>query len=124
MEYKVTWTIDLDADSPEDAARRALEIHRNPESWATHFEVRNRQGRVQEVDLGYPVKIDRAETVHVLVPMEDGIVRGVEAFRTAEAAAKAEKKWLRATDIRDEKEREQKSDWGTGIAVWECDLKG
>jgi len=53
MEYRVIWTIDIDADSPEDAARKALAIHRDPNSWATHFEVRDRKGRVQAVDLGY-----------------------------------------------------------------------
>jgi len=53
MRYRVIWTIDLDADSPEDAARKARVIHRNPDSWATHFEVRDPQGSVQEMDLGY-----------------------------------------------------------------------
>ncbi|NUK53366.1 hypothetical protein HRW14_24450 [Streptomyces lunaelactis] len=38
-EYQVTWTIDLDASSPVHAARKALAIHRNPESWATIFTV-------------------------------------------------------------------------------------
>ncbi len=32
MEYNVTWTIDLDAESQEDAARKALRIHRDPDS--------------------------------------------------------------------------------------------
>ncbi len=123
MEYRVIWTIDIDADSPEDAARRALEIHRRSDSWATHFEVRDPKGRVHEVDLGYPAEAG-TDTVHVLVPMEDGIVRGVQAFHTAEAAAKAEEHWLRAMDIHTEKDREHRSDWGTGIAIWECDLKG
>lgn len=123
MEYRVTWTIDLDADSPEDAARRALAIHRNPESWATHFEVRDNKGRICEVDLGYPVETPKANTVHVLVPMEEGIVRGVEAFRTREAASKAEEEWLFSADIRNQNERENRSDWGTGIAVWKCELQ-
>ena len=48
------WTIELDAESPEDAARKALDIHRDAASWATHFEVRDVQGRLQEVDLGHP----------------------------------------------------------------------
>ena len=37
--YKVTWEIDLEADSPEEAARLALEIHRDPESIATTFDI-------------------------------------------------------------------------------------
>lgn len=61
-------------------------------------------------------------TVHVLVPMEEGTVRGVQAFRTAKAAKSAEKRWLRGCGIHNEKERNAKSDWGTGIAVWECEL--
>jgi len=37
--YTVRWEIDVDADSPEAAARQALEIQRDPESIATVFEV-------------------------------------------------------------------------------------
>ena len=62
-------------------------------------------------------------TVHILVPMEDGIVRGVQAFATADAAKAAESAWLRSLDIHDEEERAYRSDWGTGIAIWECDLE-
>ena len=39
MEFTVTWTIDLDAKSPRDAAKKALEIQRDPDSIATCFEV-------------------------------------------------------------------------------------
>jgi hypothetical protein len=38
-EYRVTWEIDIDADSPEEAAQKALDIQRNPESMATVFDV-------------------------------------------------------------------------------------
>lgn len=38
-EYRVTWDIDITADSPLDAARRAREIQLNPKSWATVFTV-------------------------------------------------------------------------------------
>lgn len=38
--YRVQWAIDLDAQSPEDAARKALAVQRDPESIATSFEVR------------------------------------------------------------------------------------
>jgi hypothetical protein len=38
--YKVTWEIDLPAESPREAAEKALAIQRNPESIATIFEVR------------------------------------------------------------------------------------
>lgn len=51
MEYTVTWTIDLTAKSPKEAARMALDIQRDPESLATHFLVRDEQGQEKEVDL-------------------------------------------------------------------------
>lgn len=60
--------------------------------------------------------------VFVLVPMEDGIVRDVQALPTQEAAATAERAWLSAQRIQTEKEREHRSDWGTGIAIWECEV--
>ena len=45
-EYKVIWEIDLDADSPEDAAR----IQRDPGSFAPYFTVRDKDGVETEVD--------------------------------------------------------------------------
>jgi hypothetical protein len=42
--YVVTWKIDIEADSPEAAAREALRIQRNPESIATVFQVDERVG--------------------------------------------------------------------------------
>ncbi len=38
--YRVTWVIDIDADTPREAAEKALEIQRDPQSIATHFIVR------------------------------------------------------------------------------------
>ncbi|MDD1626883.1 MAG: hypothetical protein LUQ26_05320 [Methylococcaceae bacterium] len=40
-EYNVKWEIELDASSPEEAAKFALAIHRDPESTATVFEVKD-----------------------------------------------------------------------------------
>ncbi|MCX0248018.1 hypothetical protein [Streptomyces drozdowiczii] len=40
-EYEVSWTIELEAPGPVEAARAALAIHRNPASWATVFTVRS-----------------------------------------------------------------------------------
>lgn len=51
MEYRLTWTIDLEADSPEDAARKALAIHRDPQSLATVFAVTDAEDRTVTVDL-------------------------------------------------------------------------
>ena len=39
-QYRVRWDIDLEAPTPADAARLALEIQRDPSSVATFFEVR------------------------------------------------------------------------------------
>jgi len=44
-EYLVTWRIFVEAASPEDAAREALAVQRNPESEATGFDVRDGVGR-------------------------------------------------------------------------------
>jgi hypothetical protein len=50
--YHVIWEIDIDdAESPKEAAERALAIHRNPESIATFFEVTDEQGQTTCVDL-------------------------------------------------------------------------
>lgn len=38
-EYTVTWAIEVYADTPEEAAREALRIQRDPESMATVFTV-------------------------------------------------------------------------------------
>jgi len=37
--YRVVWEIDVFADSPKDAAQKALQIQRDPESIATCFKV-------------------------------------------------------------------------------------
>ena len=124
MEYKVTWTIELDADSPEEAARVALEMQRRPDSEATHFEARDSQGYVHEVDLGMPKESSNRPAVHVLVPMEEGIVRGVRAFRTLYGAKQAEHEWLRDRGLAEEKAREHASNWGTGAAIWDCPMEG
>lgn len=51
-EFQVTWTIDIDAESFEDAVRIALEIQRYPNSLATHFQVRDATGAIRELDIG------------------------------------------------------------------------
>lgn len=49
--FRVCWTIDLDAASPEAAAGEALKIHRDPFSEATVFDV---------VELAGPVPLEPA----------------------------------------------------------------
>ena len=39
MLFRVVWEIDIEADSPEEAAAEALKIQRDPESTATDFTV-------------------------------------------------------------------------------------
>lgn len=48
--YLVTWQIELEAESPEDAARQALAIHRDPDSAATVFDVQSEAGDVRTFD--------------------------------------------------------------------------
>jgi hypothetical protein len=50
--YRVTWSIDIDAESPQDAAEKALAIHRDASSIATVFEVNDRRnGSIRTIDL-------------------------------------------------------------------------
>ena len=51
MLYRVTWEIDIDAESFEDAARKALEIQRDPGSIATCFVITDEHGNRRDVDL-------------------------------------------------------------------------
>lgn len=37
--FTVNWQIDIEADTPEEAARQALEIQRDPDSIALEFSV-------------------------------------------------------------------------------------
>ena len=50
-EYYIEWRIELEADSPEEAARAALKIQRDPESIATVFHVIAEGGEDTVVDL-------------------------------------------------------------------------
>jgi hypothetical protein len=53
--YRVTWEMDFEADTPEEAATQALAVHRDPESTATVFDVWPDDGRdVVRVDVLYP----------------------------------------------------------------------
>lgn len=40
--YELTWTIDIWADSPDDAVKQALETQRDPGSMATMFHVKGK----------------------------------------------------------------------------------
>lgn len=47
--YRVTWTIDVDATSPEDAARKARDLQ-SPDTAALVFDIETEEGTVT-VDL-------------------------------------------------------------------------
>lgn len=49
--YSVNWKIDIEAESPVEAARQALEIHRDINSTATVFDVYDEHGNYTCVDL-------------------------------------------------------------------------
>lgn len=57
--YRVTWKIDIAADTPEEAAEEALRIHRDPESIATVFNI---SAHHEEVDC--TVDLTEGTTVH------------------------------------------------------------
>lgn len=50
-EYRVVWEIDIYADSPENAARKARATMLDPESIADVFSVRDGSGETDTVDL-------------------------------------------------------------------------
>lgn len=57
-DYAVRWEIDVfDVDGPEDAARKALAIQRDPASTAVVFDVQRHAERVRPT-----VRIDLEET--------------------------------------------------------------
>lgn len=49
-EYHVKWEVDLEADSPEEAARQALEIQRDLGSVTSVFTVTDEHGNETTVD--------------------------------------------------------------------------
>jgi hypothetical protein len=50
-EYLVRWEIEIEAETPQDAAAQALDIHRDPDSIATVFEVSGADGETTRVDV-------------------------------------------------------------------------
>lgn len=55
MEYRVTWTVDVDADTPLDAAVKARGMQTRPNTTATVFDV---VAREHGEDAGLPEEID------------------------------------------------------------------
>jgi hypothetical protein len=51
VNYHVNWEIELYAESPMDAARKALAIQRDPQSLASVFVVTGEDGEMHHIDL-------------------------------------------------------------------------
>ena len=51
MEYQVEWAIDVDAESPQDAALQCLKMQRDPDSTATIFDVWTPDGERTRVEI-------------------------------------------------------------------------
>lgn len=67
-EYYVEWDIDIDANSPREAAEKVLQIMRDPQSRATLFRVTDDKGNKTNVDLeeeeGFVIPLDiRAKAI-------------------------------------------------------------
>ena len=52
MEYRVVWEIEVDAETPEGAAREALAAVQDPDTLARHFTVYGPDQQSVSVDLG------------------------------------------------------------------------
>jgi len=51
-QYRVVWEIDIDAETPDDAAEAALLVQRDPDSIATFFTVEDLEtGERASIDL-------------------------------------------------------------------------
>lgn len=52
--YLVTWEIELEANSPEEAAKEAMKFQRDPDGWASMFTVWDtKTGKSEDVDIEY-----------------------------------------------------------------------
>jgi len=56
--YRVLWEIDVEADSPREAAKKALEIQRDPASMATAFTVQPFGSAGRLYDGSYEIEIN------------------------------------------------------------------
>ena len=54
-EYKIIWGIDVEADTPQDAANESRRTQLDWGNWANHFQVINQEtGEVFEIDAKDP----------------------------------------------------------------------
>jgi hypothetical protein len=78
--YSVNWRIDIEAGSPVEAARQALEIHRDSNSTATVFDIYDEDGNCTRVDL---LEIEEEQMGRIAGDREDL----VDTSEQAQAAA-------------------------------------
>jgi hypothetical protein len=66
LEFRVIWEIDIDADSPMEAAQEARAVQLRPDTTATVFNVWEHAGTMHSVDLAaQTTQLDGAELVAV-----------------------------------------------------------
>jgi hypothetical protein len=108
-EYRVKWQINLEADDPNDAARKALSIQRDPASIATVFDVYSpRSRKVATVDLG---NVRSAPTkLYFGVSVDRGKVAQVKLFRTESDADEFVHSFESTYGIRTVRERKHQRD--------------
>jgi hypothetical protein len=54
--YNLAWETEIDAETPTEAAKKALEYQRSPFGQATVFDIFNEDGKTTQVDLLDPNK--------------------------------------------------------------------
>lgn len=62
-------------------------------------------------------------TIYVTVETCQGIVHEATAYLTEESAQAAEKVWLKTMEIKDDLDRQAKTDNGTEFLIFEAELK-
>ena len=90
MMRRVKWEIDLDANSPHEAARKALTIQRNPQSIATVFDVTGKRGKTVRVDLRNK---HLPEPGRIVVHISGGAMQSVYADRPLQVELADEDNW-------------------------------
>jgi len=71
-EFTVTWTIEVDGDTAEEAAKQACSIMLDRQSMATVFQVKDQQGVTTEVDLLGSCPVIMTEDGYTFYRQSDG----------------------------------------------------
>lgn len=69
--YPVVWRIDIDAESPEEAARQARSIQQDPDNIATFFEVQTDDDTITTIDAAVAELLANPPIVYDLLPASD-----------------------------------------------------